>query len=493
MKKSIFIATAGFLFSTTLHAQGWIGSAPDVLYPVNSSLGFTPLSVGIGTNTPTEQLHTTEGVRFEGLKQSQKPERFVVQDKNGVLYWYPFSGTGGGNAWDLNGNAGTVPGTNYLGTSDNQRLAIATNAQERVSVASTGEVGIGTIAPTMKLQVYEASNDMTMAVSGGSPSIKFHENITTPPNAPSSFTTRYAKIGLATSYGDFVTTSVPGDFVMETIDTNKSLLFSARYNIAAHSGTEQMRLTSAGRLGIGTTTPTQILTVFNGTTTGTYTTAGWVSSSDKRLKNDIQPINNAMDLVRKLNGVYFQWIGNKDAGRQLGFIAQDVCKVLPEVVVGKEGDMAKGETLGMAYQNIVPVLVEALKEKDQQISELQQRMDAMKDKDQQIEQLQQRLDRIESALNHKTDNAATDNITLDQNVPNPFTAYTSISYTIPQAGNVVVELYTQDGVKIRTLENGNRDKGQHTVQISDSDLSAGTYIYTLSLNGRKLSRKAIKL
>jgi len=477
MKKTLFIASACFLFNTSLHAQGWIGSSPDVLFPINTGLGLSPMNIGIGTATPSEQLHTTEGVRFEGLNPNDKPERYVVQDKNGVLYWYPFSGGGGtGNYWDLNGNAGTAPGTNYLGTSDNQRLAIATNATERMSVTSTGNVGIGNTTPTNKFQVYSTSNDLTVAVSGASPSIKFHAGINTPANAPSTLTTNYAKIGLATSYGDFVTTAVPGDFVIETIDTNKSILFSARYSIGSSSGLEQMRLNSKGDLGIGLTNPAYRIHVFDGTTWGFHDASGWQHVSDRRVKDNIQPIGHAMDLVRKLNGVYYTYIKNKAVGRQIGFIAQDVQKVLPEAVSGKEGDLEKGEVLAMAYQNIVPVLVEALKEKDQQ-----------------IEHLQQRLDQIEKLLSTRTENTATEGLSLDQNAPNPFTSYTSINYTIPQSGNVLVELFTQEGVKIKTLENSNRSKGSYTIQVSGDDLTAGTYIYTLSLNGRKLSRKAIKL
>ncbi len=124
-----------------------------------------------------------------------------------------------------------------------------------------------------------------------------------------------------------------------------------------------LRLSPAGNLRIGTAAPTQRPTVFNGTTTGTYTTTGWAHSSDGRMKKNIQPIENAMSLINNLNGIYYNWKNENEKSRQLGFIAQDVKKVLPEVVVGTEGKIENGETLGMIYQNIVPVLVEALKEK----------------------------------------------------------------------------------------------------------------------------------
>ena len=117
-----------------------------------------------------------------------------------------------------------------------------------------------------------------------------------------------------------------------------------------------------GNVGIGNSTPTDRLVVYNGTTTGTYTAAGWVHSSDKRLKTNVAGITNALSIVSQLNGVYYDWKGNAEAGRQVGFIAQDVKAVLPEVVSGKEGDIEKGEILGVSYGAVVPVLVEAIKE-----------------------------------------------------------------------------------------------------------------------------------
>ena len=134
-----------------------------------------------------------------------------------------------------------------------------------------------------------------------------------------------------------------------------------------------------GNVGIGTNSPTQKLEVFNGVSTGTYTTAGWIHASDKRLKTNVVPVTNALDIVKKLDGVYYNWKASSKDDRQIGFLAQDVKKVLPEVVVGIEGNIAKGETLGMAYQNIVPVLVEALKEQQSEIEMLKFELQKIKE------------------------------------------------------------------------------------------------------------------
>jgi hypothetical protein len=57
---------------------------------------------------------------------------------------------------------------------------------------------------------------------------------------------------------------------------------------------------------------------------------------------------------------------------QLGLLAQEVKKIIPEVVTGKEGDIEKGEILGISYGNLVPALVSAIKEQQQQIEALKQ-------------------------------------------------------------------------------------------------------------------------
>ncbi len=123
---------------------------------------------------------------------------------------------------------------------------------------------------------------------------------------------------------------------------------------------------TTGNVGIGTTSPTQRLTVFNGTTTGTYTTTGWAHSSDRRLKTNIQTIDNALDKVQALNGVSFDWKNSKDEPRQIGFIAQEVEQVLPEVVlVDSLGNYS------MAYGNLTAVLVNAIIEQQHTIQKLE--------------------------------------------------------------------------------------------------------------------------
>jgi len=99
--------------------------------------------------------------------------------------------------------------------------------------------------------------------------------------------------------------------------------------------------------------------------TGTITASGdVVAYSDERTKENIKTIDNALEKVKNLRGVEFNKIGEER--KQIGVIAQEIEKVLPEVV--KEHDMDGMKTV--AYGNIVGVLIEAIKEQQKQIEEL---------------------------------------------------------------------------------------------------------------------------
>jgi hypothetical protein len=85
--------------------------------------------------------------------------------------------------------------------------------------------------------------------------------------------------------------------------------------------------------------------------------------SDERLKTDVVTIQNALDLTTKLRGVRF----TKDGRVNVGVIAQETQKVLPEVVI--ESNNAD-KFLSVAYGNIVGLLIEAIKELNQKIDML---------------------------------------------------------------------------------------------------------------------------
>ena len=104
------------------------------------------------------------------------------------------------------------------------------------------------------------------------------------------------------------------------------------------------------------------------------------STSDKRLKKNIIKIDNALSKISQLNGVTFEWKDKEEHPekyhniREAGIIAQDVVKVLPEAVKTREhnGYMA------VKYEQLIPLLIEGIKEQQEQIDELKAEVKKLK-------------------------------------------------------------------------------------------------------------------
>ena len=93
----------------------------------------------------------------------------------------------------------------------------------------------------------------------------------------------------------------------------------------------------------------------------------WTAASDSRIKKNIVNSTYGLATVLKLRPVEYNLTSNDL--KQVGFIAQEVQKLVPEVVTGKEGDLSKGEILGITYSNLVPVLTKAIQEQQKQIED----------------------------------------------------------------------------------------------------------------------------
>jgi len=117
--------------------------------------------------------------------------------------------------------------------------------------------------------------------------------------------------------------------------------------------------------------------------------------SDKRLKEIQSNINNPIDIINSLNGIYYnanefaEQFGFKNKNRQVGLIAQEVQKVLPEIVKIAPFDMASDNSgnifsksgsnyLTLSYDKLIPVLVEAIKEQNKEIIQLRKDINEIK-------------------------------------------------------------------------------------------------------------------
>jgi hypothetical protein len=123
----------------------------------------------------------------------------------------------------------------------------------------------------------------------------------------------------------------------------------------------------ANKFTIGPTSSSDKITLTKGgdiTATGSISAGSFLySSSDERLKTNIQSLQNSLEKVNQLNGVSFNWKANGQ--ESVGLIAQDVEKIFPQIVgTDKEGMKS------VDYTKLVAVLIEAMKEQQKQIDEL---------------------------------------------------------------------------------------------------------------------------
>jgi hypothetical protein len=132
----------------------------------------------------------------------------------------------------------------------------------------------------------------------------------------------------------------------------------------------------------------------NVTFQGSVTTPDLIETSSARYKTDVATLSDAGESLKKLRGVSFAW---KDSGtKSLGFIAEEVAQVFPELV---KFDAATGQAEGVHYSALTAVLTEAYKEQQAQLAAQQSELLAYRSlfaaQQAQVSQLQDRLDRID--------------------------------------------------------------------------------------------------
>lgn len=138
----------------------------------------------------------------------------------------------------------------------------------------------------------------------------------------------------------------------------------------ASTGENQFLIRASGGVGIGTNDPLGAALAVNGTI---CYTGNLQLCSDARYKTDVKTIPDALNRVTQMRGVNFKWKTeeypdrNFSEGRQVGFVAQELRDIAPEVVM----EDAEGY-LSVDYGRLTPVLVEAIKSQQSQINELKE-------------------------------------------------------------------------------------------------------------------------
>jgi len=212
-----------------------------------------------------------------------------------------------------------------------------------------------------------------------------------------------------------------------------------------------------------------------------------------------------------------------DEGMQFGLVAQEVELILPDLVTNNVqpavfdsvGNVVIPEVnfKGLEYQQLIPILVQAMQEQNMVIDSLTTTNDSLQS---QITDLNNRLTNLENCLSGilpflcELNNTAIEqnetemqeqirsiidvqlsnknSIVLNQNVPNPFAESTVITYSVPASvQRAQIHFYDMNGILINSVDISERGAGQ--INVYGNDLSSGIYTYSLVADGKVVSTK----
>ena len=277
-------------------------------------------SVGIGTTSPSDLLHvygtSNPSIRIDAGAGGTTDPR---------VQFYSGSSFRGRVAYSYGGNY------MYYQNDTQDVLRFYPGSGGAVSLQpSSGNVGIGITNPSAKLQVSNGDTSMTLY-------------------GPNSTWSAYLVTGAGPSQ----------------VASGKAQMITTNGNLHIDCGTGQALYLNyyTGGAGVGGT----IVSWGPWTHTGNFTATGNIaSSSDRRIKTDLEIIPDALDKIKKINGYTFTRTDNGSIGRQAGVIAQEVKDVLPEVIHENQDGM-----YSVSYGNLIALLIEGLKEETRKREELE--------------------------------------------------------------------------------------------------------------------------
>ena len=240
-------------------------------------------------------------------------------------------------------------------------------------VEFSGNVGIGTATPVAKLEVFASTQTAAVVVT----------NLTGSGLVGNSSSGTAVFGGSGSSFGGhFIGADNDGTKAAVKIGSGSQVMLLDGNEIDAMSGSLFLNNNSSG----------DVVLVRGGGNVIVSTTL--VHSSDRRLKKNITTLDHALDKVLNLRGVSFEWKkegarnSNPQQGVQIGFVAQEVETVVPELVkTDSEGYKS------VAYANVTALLVEAVKGQQKTIAEQNTQLKAQ---NAQLKELRSRVNKLES-------------------------------------------------------------------------------------------------
>ena len=443
-------------------------------------------NIGIGTTTPSTNFEINSSVsNVSGLKFTQLTSSSTTASNNGKTLSIDATGniiltTAGGNGggdWSLTGNAGTIDGTNFIGTTDNKPFNIRVN-----------NLKSGRIDPILRNAFF--GNEAATNTTTGTDNTGIGSRGVLDQNTTGSSNTAVGSFALS------LNTTAGNNTALGTNTSPTNTFISSSTAIGAGA---LVNLTSKIRLG--NTTTTTVETQLNYSTVSDGRFKYNISESDvKGLEfiNLLRPVVYNFDtkkfqefltqnMPESMRRKYFenQDFNTSSSIRQTGFIAQEVEKAAHTVGYNFNAvhvPEAKDDNYSLAYSEFVVPLVKAVQELSKQNEELKKEMNELK-------ALIKANSNIEGFIKISESNATAQ---LFQNIPNPFNQSTIIKYSIPStAKRAMINIISSGGTKMKEFDL--KSKAGHSIEISGGQLSPGAYIYSLIVDDVLIDSKQMIL
>jgi len=266
--------------------------------------------------------------------------------------------------------------------------SVSSSGPHQFIVMADGGVGFGTTQPDAPFQI-ASQNNWDLSNSEGD--FKIGND------------TYRLKMGIAMGGGGAGSATIMADG-----GTGKLILASNESNVAVISKSNGFYPSSDNTYTLGTSS-NRWSTI--------YAANGTVQTSDRRLKTHIHSLNYGLNEIMKLKPVSYDWkkssgLNENHAGKQLGLIAQDVDKIIKEVV--KKPDNQQGY-YGLNYTELIPVLINAIQQQQKQIKRLQDKLRSRQTADNsELQQLKKKVDRLAAIIEGQSTQETADNISVSK-------------------------------------------------------------------------------
>ncbi len=227
----------------------------------------------------------------------------------------------------------------------------------------------------------------------------------------------------------------------------------------------------------------------------------WTVYSDQRLKQNVQPLENSLEVLKKVNIYSFEYngkAGTKRGDMHYGVIADEMQKILPNTVSTGTGklnpeDKLETEILAFNANDLLMVNVDATKRLALEVEAKEERILALES---QVAQLQSDMNELISAMQRgkQPQKASPEGSQLYQSLPNPTKGAMSIGYRLPEdCRSAFIIVSDLQGKTIEQIKIDGEGEGNLTFNAKRAGLSAGTYIYSLLVNQELVDSKKFVL